>query len=120
MRDEGGRERVVTTPPVPNRTPSSWSLSMSTVGPVRSCAHPSQDDPTGSTDRMPIRTPAPMRIPPGSALAAGAFVYATPERRHVVHEAAVAEIVGLIRAKYEDEGLRNFAFGKRAFEHAQW
>jgi len=37
-----------------------------------------------------------------------------------VHEAAVAEIVGLIRAKYEDEGNRNFAIGKRAFEHAQW
>ncbi len=40
--------------------------------------------------------------------------------RGTVHEKAVAEIVGLIRAKYEDESTRNFAIGKRAFEHAQW
>ena len=37
-----------------------------------------------------------------------------------VHENAVSEIVGMIRSKYEDEGTRNFAIGKRAFEHAQW
>lgn len=36
------------------------------------------------------------------------------------HEAAITEIVGLIRSKFEDEGSRNFAIGKRAFEHAQW
>ena len=40
--------------------------------------------------------------------------------RGAVHERAVAEIVGMIRAKYEDEGTRNFAIGKRAYEHAQW
>ena len=37
-----------------------------------------------------------------------------------MHERAVAEIVQMIRAKYEDEGTRNFAIGKRAYEHAQW
>lgn len=37
-----------------------------------------------------------------------------------IHEAAVAEIVGMIRAKYEDEGTRNFAIGGRAYKHAQW
>src|SRR4051794_31771412 len=42
------------------------------------------------------------------------------DNRATVHQAAVAEIVGMIRAKYEDEGVRNFAIGKRAFEHAQW
>ena len=42
------------------------------------------------------------------------------DNRGTVHETAVAEIVGLIRAKYEDEGTRNEAIGKRAFEHAQW
>jgi hypothetical protein len=36
------------------------------------------------------------------------------------HEAAVKRIVGLIQAKYEDEGDRNFRIGKEAFEHAQW
>ena len=40
--------------------------------------------------------------------------------RGAVHERAVAEIVQMIRAKYEDEGTRNFAIGKRAYEHAQW
>lgn len=47
-------------------------------------------------------------------------VSATGDNRGTVHEAAVAEIVGLIRAKYEDEGTRNEAIGGRAFEHAQW
>ena len=42
------------------------------------------------------------------------------DNRGAVHERAVAEIVQMIRAKYEDEGTRNFAIGKRAFEHAQW
>lgn len=41
-------------------------------------------------------------------------------RRAGIHEAAVAEIVGMISAKYAAEGTRNFAIGKRAFEHAQW
>jgi hypothetical protein len=36
------------------------------------------------------------------------------------HKAAIVDIVGMIRAKYEDEGTRNFAIGKRAYEHAQW
>ena len=46
---------------------------------------------------------------------------ATPvDDRGTVHERAVAEIVGMIRAKYEDESTRNFAIGKRAFEHAVW
>ena len=42
------------------------------------------------------------------------------DERGTVHEKAVAEIVGLIRAKFEDESTRNFAIGKRAYEHAQW
>ncbi|AGA26482.1 hypothetical protein [Singulisphaera acidiphila] len=42
------------------------------------------------------------------------------DTRSTVHEKAIAEIVGMIRAKYEDEGSRNFAIGQRAFEHAQW
>ena len=37
-----------------------------------------------------------------------------------LNDTAVADIVALIRAKYEDEALRSFAIGKRAFEHAQW
>lgn len=37
-----------------------------------------------------------------------------------VHETAVAEIAGMIRDKFSDEGSRNFSIGKRAFEHAQW
>ena len=37
-----------------------------------------------------------------------------------IHEQAIAEIVGMIRAKYTEDGERNFAIGKRAFEHAQW
>ena len=40
--------------------------------------------------------------------------------RTTVHEKAVADIVGMIRAKFEDESTRNFTIGKRAFEHAQW
>jgi hypothetical protein len=35
-------------------------------------------------------------------------------------EKAVADIVGMIRAKFEDESTRNITIGKRAFEHAQW
>ena len=45
---------------------------------------------------------------------------ADPASVSAAHEKAVAEIVGLVRAKYEDEGVRNFAIGKRAFEHATW
>jgi hypothetical protein len=37
-----------------------------------------------------------------------------------IHEKAVGDIVEMIRAKYVEEGARNFAIGKRAFEHAQW
>ncbi len=37
-----------------------------------------------------------------------------------VHEAAVAEIVEMIRAKYTEDGLRSFAIGRRAYEHAVW
>jgi len=40
--------------------------------------------------------------------------------RGTVHEKAVSDIVDMIRAKYVEEGVRNFAIGKRAFEHAQW
>jgi hypothetical protein len=40
--------------------------------------------------------------------------------REAVHKSAVSEIIGLVIAKYEDEGTRNFAIGKRALEHAQW
>src|SRR6478752_3953772 len=50
----------------------------------------------------------------------GSITGAAVDNRGTVHEAAVAEIVGMIRAKYEDEGLRNFAIGKRAYQHAQW
>ena len=32
----------------------------------------------------------------------------------------VEEIVGMICTKFEEEGVRNFAIGKRANEHAQW
>ncbi|SIO37433.1 hypothetical protein SAMN05444166_4191 [Singulisphaera sp. GP187] len=42
------------------------------------------------------------------------------DNRASVHETAVAEIVEMITAKYTEEGARNFAIGKRAFEHAQW
>ncbi|AGA26480.1 hypothetical protein [Singulisphaera acidiphila] len=42
------------------------------------------------------------------------------DRNAAVHEAAIAEIVGMIRAKYSEDGDRSFAIGKRAFEHAQW
>ncbi len=37
-----------------------------------------------------------------------------------VHENAVKDIVEMIRAKYVEEGARNFAIGQRAFGHAQW
>jgi len=47
-------------------------------------------------------------------------IVSTVDDRGSVHEKAVAEIVGMIRAKYEDESTRNFAIGKRAFEHAVW
>ena len=43
-----------------------------------------------------------------------------PATTSATHEKAVADIVGMVRAKYEDEGTRNLAIGKRAFEHAQW
>jgi len=53
-------------------------------------------------------------------LADGAFAYPPADRRATEHDAAVSEIVGMIRAKYEDQGERNLAIGKRAYEHAQW
>ncbi len=52
-----------------------------------------------------------------------AFAFPTSQPRANpanVHDAAVAEIVGMIREKYGEEGQRSFAIGKRAFEHAQW
>ena len=36
------------------------------------------------------------------------------------HDSAVAEIVGMIREAFSEEGKRSFAIGKRAYEHAQW
>lgn len=40
--------------------------------------------------------------------------------RGAVHKKAIADIVGMIVAKYETEAERSFSIGKRAFEHAQW
>ena len=36
------------------------------------------------------------------------------------NKSAIADIVGMIRAKYTEEGERNFAIGKRFLEHARW
>lgn len=47
-------------------------------------------------------------------------VSALPTEKADFNKAAVADIVGLIREKYTEEGLRSFAIGKRFFEHAQW
>lgn len=38
----------------------------------------------------------------------------------LVHDAAVADIVGMVRAKYEDEGTRNLNIGRRTYEHMLW
>jgi hypothetical protein len=55
-----------------------------------------------------------------SNVEAAAAAVNDPAKITSVHEAAVADIVGMIRATYQEEGDRNFAIGKRAFEHAQW
>ena len=53
-------------------------------------------------------------------VSANGIVSGVDTDRSVFHKGAVADIVGMIRAKFEDEGTRNFAIGKRAYEHAQW
>jgi hypothetical protein len=50
-------------------------------------------------------------------------VQATPQDaadRTDFYESAVAEIVGMICAKFRAEGRRSFAIGRRAYELAQW
>ena len=42
------------------------------------------------------------------------------DERTRLNDTAVADIVGMCVAMYEDEGERSFAIGKRFFEHAQW
>jgi len=44
----------------------------------------------------------------------------TANARAAYHNAAVAQIVSMIRDKYASDGERNLAIGQRAFEHAQW
>jgi hypothetical protein len=43
-----------------------------------------------------------------------------PNDVKATHDAAVNDIVGMVRAKYEDEGDRNFAIGARTYEHLLW